>query len=183
MPAGTKGVVTLRVRTLLSEPATQPLVVRSKPLWQNYVGRLLTVFSVEPDQIERLTFSTLDPLNPAAPCVVVVELKQALADPKQWLQKSPALAGQSSGRSTAYEAAGWADPFILDAGQTTIVAAPLLRLGALCTAHAPDVATTAVEQAWDALDSKSAVGIVLDLATLRKAHEPAAAALGHRPGQ
>ena len=167
-------MVTFCVRMLLSEPTTQSLAIRSKPLWQNYVGRLLTVFSLEPEQIERLTFSTLDPLNPAAPWVVVVELKQALPEPKQWLQKYQAWPDKL-GPFQAYEAVGWPDPFILVAGNTTIVSGPQLRLGALCTARAPEAATTAVEQAWDALDSKSTVGIVLDLAYLRKPPGPVAA--------
>ncbi len=173
LPAGTKGALTLRVRTLLSEPATQPLIVRSKPLWQNYLGRLLTAFALEPDQIERLTFSTIDLSNPAARWVVAIELKQRLTDPTQWLQKYQQLP-DDLGAYPKYEAAGWPDPFVLDAGQTTIVSGPPLRLGALCTAGAPKAATTAIEQAWDSLDPKSAVGIVLDLAALRKANEPAA---------
>ena len=62
LPAGTKGVSHVAsVSTLLSESATQSLVIRSKPLWQNYVGQLLTALTLEPDQIERLTFSRSNP--------------------------------------------------------------------------------------------------------------------------
>ena len=174
LPAGAKGVVTLRVHSLLSDSATQPLVLRSKPLWQNYVGKLLAALALEPDQIERLTFSTLDPSNQSVPWIVAIELKEALPEANKWLKKYQALPDKL-GPLLAYEAVGWPDPFILDASHTTIVSGPLLRLGALCTASAPGPATTAVEQAWDALNSKSGAGIVLDLAYLRKPHEPPAA--------
>jgi hypothetical protein len=114
LPTGAKGVVTLRVQSLLSDAATQPLVLRSKPLWQNYVGKLLAALALEPDQIERLTFSTLDPANQAGPWIVVVELKEALPEPHKWLKKYQALPDKL-GPLLAYEAVGWPDPFILDA--------------------------------------------------------------------
>ncbi|MGH7138206.1 MAG: hypothetical protein ACREHD_20840, partial [Pirellulales bacterium] len=174
LPADAQAIVSLRPRMLWSQPAATVLVDRTAALWQPAIGKLAAALGIEPQSLERVTWSTTDvaKLNEAdwlTSAVLTIELERAATDELRAIRDSEPLDWKlAESPVRKLKSRVWPQPFAL-VDKRTLVTGPEGELRALAAREEPRLANAALEQILDELDANRAAVSIVDLRALHDA--------------
>lgn len=174
LPADAQAIVSLRPRALWSQPAATVVLGRTAALWQPAIGKLAAAFGIEPQSLERVTWSTTDlaKLNETdwlTSAVLVLELDLPASDELRAIRDSEPLdwkLAESPVRELKSHA--WPQPFAR-VDKRTLVTGPEASLRALAAREEQRLANDALEQILDELDANRAAISIVDLRALHDA--------------